>query len=98
MIPPVGRSCPLHQTVGRAHNVLPTLNALGTMPILALHGDEDPAAPLAAVQSLAAQLPTITLRILPGKHHIFLTQNNACLAAIQSYLTAMQSNEQGNRI
>ncbi len=78
-----------------SHNVLPALTALGTMPILALHGDADPAAPLAAVQSLAAQLPTITLRILPGTHHIFLTQNNACLAAIQSYLTATQSNEAG---
>jgi len=78
-----------------SHNVLPTLNALGTLPILALHGDEDPAAPLAAVQSLASQLPTLTLRILPGTHHIFLTQNNACLAAIQSYLTAIQSHEAG---
>jgi len=78
-----------------SHNVLPTLNTLGTLPILALHGDADPAAPLAAVQSLASQLPTLTLRILPGTHHIFLTQNIACLAAIQSYLTAIQSNEAG---
>lgn len=78
-----------------SHNVLPALTALGTLPILALHGDADPAAPLAAVQSLASQLPTMTLHILPGNHHIFLTQNNACLAAIQSYLIAMQSNEAG---
>ncbi|MCA1669914.1 MAG: alpha/beta hydrolase [Thermomicrobia bacterium] len=76
-----------------SHNVLSTLNALGTRPILALHEDADPAAPLAVVQSLASQLPTLTLRILPGTHHIFLTQNIACLAAIQSYLTAIQSHE-----
>lgn len=73
-----------------SHTMLPALTALGTLPILALHGDEDPAAPLAAVQSLASQLPAITLRVLHGKHHIFLTQNDACLAAIQSYLTALQ--------
>lgn len=79
-----------------SHAILPALTALGTLPILALHGDADPAAPLAAVQSLVSQLPTITLRILPGNHHIFLTQNNACLAAIQSYLTALQSNASGS--
>jgi len=78
-----------------SHTILPALTALGTLPILALHGDADPAAPLAAVQSLASQVPTITLRILPGTHHIFLTQNSACLAAIQSYLTAMQGNKSG---
>ncbi|MDQ2787444.1 MAG: alpha/beta hydrolase, partial [Chloroflexota bacterium] len=78
-----------------SHNVLPALIALGALPILALHGNADPAAPLAAVQSLAAQVPTMTLHILPGKHHIFLTQHAACLAAIQSALTAMQSNAAG---
>ncbi len=78
-----------------SHTILPALTALGTLPILALHGDADPAAPLAAVQSLVSQLPTITLRILPGKHHIFLSQNSACLTIIQSYLATMQSDESG---
>ncbi|MGI8855511.1 MAG: alpha/beta fold hydrolase [Thermomicrobiales bacterium] len=78
-----------------SHNVLPALTTLGMLPILALHGDEDPAAPLAAVQSLASQLPTIALRILPGKHHIFLTENNACLAAIQSFLRALPHDQPG---
>ncbi|MHB8646447.1 MAG: alpha/beta fold hydrolase [Thermomicrobiales bacterium] len=71
-----------------SHTITPTLTAFSTLPILALHGDADPAAPLTAVQSLASQFPNITLRTLPGKHHIFLTENRACLAAIQTYLTA----------
>ena len=73
-----------------SHDIMPALTALTALPILALHGDADPAAPLAAVRSLAVQFPTIALHTLPGKHHIFLTQNGACIAAIQSYLAARQ--------
>lgn len=73
-----------------SHDIMPALAALATLPILALHGNADPAAPLAAVQSIAVQFPSITLRVLPGKHHLFLTQNCACIAAIQSYLAARQ--------
>ncbi len=72
-----------------SHTIMPTLAALRDLPILALHGDADPAAPLTAVRSLASQFPNITLESLPGKHQIFLTQNTACLVAIQSYLAAM---------
>jgi hypothetical protein len=54
------------------------------------------ARPTAGVRSLAAPFATITLRTLPGKHHIFLTQNSACLAAIQFYVATLQSNALGS--
>ncbi|MDQ2788142.1 MAG: alpha/beta fold hydrolase [Chloroflexota bacterium] len=72
-----------------SHDLAPALRALPRIPILAVHGDADPAAPLAAVQTLAGQMPTITLHILPGQHHLFLTQHHTCLAAIEGFLTAL---------
>lgn len=72
-----------------SHDLTPALRALPPIPILALHGDADPAAPLPAVQALSRQMPAIALQILPGKHHIFLRQHPACLAAIEDFLTAL---------
>ncbi|MDQ2787461.1 MAG: alpha/beta fold hydrolase [Chloroflexota bacterium] len=72
-----------------SHDLTPALRALPPIPILALHGDADPAAPLPAVQALSRQMPAMTLQVLPGQHHIFLTQHPACLTAITGFLTAL---------
>ena len=70
-----------------SHDLSPALGALPAIPILALHGDADPAAPLTAVQALARRMPAITLRIVTAEHHPhpFLTQHDACLAAIEGF-------------
>lgn len=69
-----------------SHDLAPALAAVAHLPILALHGRDDPAAPLHGVQALAAQWTNIELRVLAGGHHLFLTQHDACLAAIGAYL------------
>ncbi len=78
-----------------SHDLSPALRALPNVPLLALHGDADPAAPLSAIQALSQQLPAMTLQTLPGRHHIFLTQHPACLAAMTDFLAALSSGPSG---
>lgn len=73
------------------HDLAPALARLRVPRILALHGTRDPAAPLAAVEALAAEWPAVTLRRLPGKHHLFLTANAQCVAAIAAYLAEREA-------
>lgn len=68
------------------YDLAPALARLTALPVLALHGERDAAAPLAAVERLAARMPNVELRTLPGGHHLFLQQHAACLAAIEGYL------------
>lgn len=70
------------------HDLSPALAALTDRPIFALHGTNDPSAPLEKVQALAARMPNLHLETLPGGHHLFLEQHAACLAAIARYLSA----------
>lgn len=68
------------------HDLTPTLARLTTLPILAIHGMRDATAPLEAVERLAARMPNVELRVLPGGHHPFLQQHAACVATIEEYL------------
>jgi len=76
--------CILHHDVGSA------LAVVSPLPILALHGTHDPAAPVEAVERLARQAPNLHLETLPGGHQLFLEQHAACLAAIQCYLRTVK--------
>jgi pimeloyl-ACP methyl ester carboxylesterase len=69
-----------------SHDVTPALTMLSNLPILALHGADDPAAPIANVRALAASMPNLTLVALGDGHHLFLRENAACRAAIAGYL------------
>jgi pimeloyl-ACP methyl ester carboxylesterase len=69
-----------------SHDVTPALTVLTGLPILALHGEDDPAAPIASVRALAATIPNLTLVAMGDGHHLFLPENAACLTAIQGYL------------
>ncbi len=73
------------------HDVTPAFSRLSSIPILALHGKDDPAAPLEAVETLADSMPNARLRILPGKHHLFLERNEACVDAILWFLSQQPS-------
>jgi pimeloyl-ACP methyl ester carboxylesterase len=68
------------------HDVTPALTVRTDLPILALHGVDDPAAPIANVRALAAMMPNLTLVAMGDGHHLFLRENAACLAAIRGYL------------
>lgn len=68
------------------HDLTPELTGLPAVPILALHGLADPAAPLASVAALVPRLLNLRLHTLPGGHHLFLQQHAACLQAIQEFL------------
>ncbi len=72
-----------------SHELTPALRRLSAIPILAIHGEEDPSAPAGAVQALAASKDTMRLVLLPGGHHVFLTEHAACLNAITQFLTAL---------
>ncbi|MHB8644491.1 MAG: alpha/beta fold hydrolase [Thermomicrobiales bacterium] len=69
------------------HDVTPTFVGLSSVPVLAIHGMDDPAAPLEAVETLIDSMPNARLRILPGKHHLFLERNEACIDAILWFLS-----------
>jgi len=69
------------------HDVAPAFVALSSIRILAIHGRDDPAAPLEAVEALIDSTPNARLRILPGKHHLFLERNEACVDAILWFLS-----------
>ncbi len=71
--------CILHHDLG------PALAAVSPLPILALHGTHDPAAPVEAVERLAREMPNLRLETLPGGHHLFLKQRAACVGAIARY-------------
>ena len=59
------------------------------IPVLLLHGDRDPTAPLEGVRRLSAGRPGWTLRVLPGAdHHPLLRDPAWCLAAIGSWSPA----------
>ncbi len=75
------------QTCILGHNISSAFAGLSPVPILALHGKDDPAAPLEAVETLIASMPNARLRILPGKHHLFLERNEACVDAILWFLS-----------
>lgn len=68
------------------HDLTLALNGLPAVPILALHGRVDPTAPLSAVAALVPRFPNLHLQTLPGKHHLFLEEHDACLRAIQQFL------------
>lgn len=56
------------------------------IPVLLLHGDRDPTAPLEGVRRLSAGRPGWTLQELPGvDHHPMLRDPVRCLAAIGSW-------------
>jgi hypothetical protein len=44
-----------------------------------------------AVVALTGVLPTMQLYLLPGGHHVFLTEHAACLAAIERFLDDLPS-------
>ncbi len=69
------------------HDLSPALHAVQSLPILALHGTNDPSAPLEKMQALAAWMPNVHLQTLVGGHHLLLEQHGACLAAIGDYLS-----------
>jgi len=68
------------------HDLSPALDRVAALPILALHGTNDRAAPLEKVEERAARMPNVHLETLAGGHHLFLEQHAACLAAISRYL------------
>lgn len=71
------------------HDLTRALATLADLPILARHGTHDSSAPLEKVAALAARMPNVRLKTLPGDHHIFLEPNAACIAAIAQYLSAV---------
>ncbi|HEY8311558.1 MAG TPA: alpha/beta hydrolase [Gemmatimonadaceae bacterium] len=73
-----------------SHNLMPTMDALTALPILALHGTHDPSAPLAGVQTLASRMTNFQLQTLEGGHHLFFEQHATCLTAIQRYLRTVE--------
>lgn len=73
------------------HDLTLAFARLRVPQVLALHGTHDPAAPLTALEALAASHPAVTLRTLPGKHHLFLTTNAQCVAAIADYVAAVDA-------
>lgn len=56
------------------------------IPVLLLHGDKDPTAPLEGVRRLSAGKTGWTLQVLPGvDHHPLLRDPARCVAAIDSW-------------
>ena len=47
-----------------------------SIPVLFLHGDQDPMVPVEDSQALVARLPRATLRILPGDLHDVLNEHD----------------------
>lgn len=74
-----------------SHNLNPALRDLPTIPILAIHGNDDPSAPVGPMQMLAATRPGMRLIRLPGGHHVFLTEQAACLTAIDRFVADLPS-------
>lgn len=68
------------------HDLTPTLAALADLPILAIHGADDPAAPLHGVRTLAREMPHLHLVVVPGGHHPLLEQPIVCFREIRDYL------------
>jgi pimeloyl-ACP methyl ester carboxylesterase len=52
------------------------------LPVLVLHGDEDPAAPVANAYKLAGYLPHATLEIVPGAGHLLVHDEPEKAAAV----------------
>lgn len=67
-------------------NVLQAAEALDArIPVLCLHGDQDPVAPLDGVLALAGRRPNWRVRVLPGvDHHPLFRVPDICLRAISS--------------
>lgn len=68
-------SVPLARELDRAWDrfgaELPTL----TVPTLAIHGENDPIAPIGAVRAYAEQIPALTLAEFAGAHHDILNES-----------------------
>jgi pimeloyl-ACP methyl ester carboxylesterase len=65
-------------------NVLQAVEALDAhIPVLCLHGDHDPVAPLDGVLTLAGQRRNWRVQVLPGVgHHPLFSEPDICLRAI----------------
>ncbi len=64
----------------------------GRIGVLCIHGDQDPMAPVGAIERLTATNPRWCLRVLTGvDHHPFLRDPDGCLALIDALLTSSSS-------
>ncbi|MBI1800978.1 MAG: alpha/beta hydrolase [Chloroflexi bacterium] len=58
------------------------------IPVICIHGDRDPIAPLENAQALACGRPNWRVQILPGvDHHPFFRTPDVCLRAIETVMT-----------
>lgn len=59
-------------------------DALGDLPVMCIHGEQDETAPLSGARSLAEGRPTWQLKILPGvDHHPLLRRPTTCIDSIE---------------
>jgi pimeloyl-ACP methyl ester carboxylesterase len=76
-----------------SHDLTPALRQLPDIPILAIHGRDDPSAPVGPVQLLATTRSAMHLVLLPDGHHVFLTEDEACLAAMERFIFDLPSHQ-----
>lgn len=69
------------------YRVDPTLEKLGSRPVLMIHGHLDQVAPYDQVRDLPVRFPSIRLQSFPTSgHHVFLTHTDDCIKLIRDFL------------